>query len=514
MKFNFTLNTINKKFLIPVLTLSILLLSGLGLFMAKNNRASMLAMMEAKGNSTADFITQFSSDYYAIFDFQDFENFVTALKSDPEIEFAVFYNSDKEPITSIDKTTEDDHSSLLVYEREIKDESGNINGYLKLGYHQKKLAQSLQKNVIIITLSVLVAIFLLSIALIVFIEKIITRPINLTKNVFKKMELGHLGTRLDMKQDDEIGEMATSFNIFGEKLQGIIKNIIVTSETLSASSGELFKLSANMSSAALEVSRSSDNVFKAAEDVDANMSMVAAATQETSTNVVIVADATEQMTKTINEIAQTTDHARRITDDAVEQAARVVERVTDFKLSAQEITNITDTISEISDQTNLLALNATIEAARAGEAGKGFAVVAAEIKELARKTSDETKAIKLKIETIQEKTTAAVEEIGQISEVIKRVNELVTGIATGIEEQTVTTREISGNMGYISSGIQEVSENVNRSAHATGEISTDISTLNQKNNEITTSSSSVNAKAEELSTLAKQIEALASQFTV
>jgi methyl-accepting chemotaxis protein len=513
MKFTIALNTLNKKFLIPVLTLSIVLLSGLGFFMARNNRASMLTMMEAKGNATADFITKFSSDYYAIFDFQDFENFVTALKSDPEIEYAVFYNSKREPITSIDKTTTDP-SALLVYEREIKDESGNINGYLQLGYNKTQLFQNLRKNVLTITITVLAAIILSSIALIIFIEKIITRPINRTKNVFKEMELGHLGTRLEMKQNDEIGEMATSFNVFGAKLQVIIKNIIVTSETLSSSSNDLFKLSAGMSSAALEVTRSSDNVFKAAEKVDANMSMVAAATQETSTNVLIVADATEQMTKTINEIALTTDHARQITDDAVEQTARVVERVTDFKLSAQEITNITDTISEISEQTNLLALNATIEAARAGEAGKGFAVVAAEIKELARKTSDETKAIKLKIETIQEKTTSAVNEIGQISAVIKTVNELVTGIATGIEEQTVTTREISGNMGYISSGIQEVSENVNRSAHATGEISKDISILNQKNTEISDSSASVNAKAEELSKLAKQVEALASHFTV
>jgi methyl-accepting chemotaxis protein len=515
MKFDMALNTINKKFLIPVLTLAIVFLAALGLFMASNNRAAMRGMMEAKGNATADFITKFSSDYYAIFDFKDFENFVNALKSDPEIEFAVFYNSEKEPITKINKgITDIDRSELLIYDREIKDKSGNVNGYLQIGYHQKKLAQSLHRNVLIIAVSVLVAILLFSFTLVFFIEKIITRPIDLTRKVFKEMELGHLGTRLDMHQQDEIGEMAESFNNFSEKLRSIIKDIIMTSETLNSSSGELFQLSAGMSAAAEEVSRSSNNVSKAAENVDSNMSMVASATQQTSTNVVIVADATEQMTKTINEISQNTDHARQITDDAVRQAGKIVEKVTDFNLAAQEITNITDTINEISEQTNLLALNATIEAARAGESGKGFAVVAAEIKELAKKTSDETKAIKNKIDMIQGKTTAAVDEIGQISEVIRRVNELVTGIATGIEEQTVTTKEISGNMGYISSGVQEVSENVNRSAQATNEISNDISLLNKKNNEITESSAKVSAKAEGLSKLARQIQELTTSFTV
>lgn len=64
---------------------------------------------------------------------------------------------------------------------------------------------------------------------------------------------------------------------------------------------------------------------------------------------------------------------------------------------AQDISKVTEVITEISEQTNLLALNATIEAARAGEAGKGFAVAANEIKELAKQTAEATKEIKIKV---------------------------------------------------------------------------------------------------------------------
>ncbi len=69
----------------------------------------------------------------------------------------------------------------------------------------------------------------------------------------------------------------------------------------------------------------------------------------------------------------------------------------DLGRAAQEIGQVTETITSISAQTNLLALNATIEAARAGAAGKGFAVVANEIKELAQQTAAATEDIKRKI---------------------------------------------------------------------------------------------------------------------
>jgi methyl-accepting chemotaxis protein len=68
---------------------------------------------------------------------------------------------------------------------------------------------------------------------------------------------------------------------------------------------------------------------------------------------------------------------------------------------AQDIGEISRTVSRISDQTNLLALNAAIEAARAGDHGRGFAVVAEEVRDLAETSEKSAQNVQQLAEAIQ-----------------------------------------------------------------------------------------------------------------
>ena len=349
-----------------------------------------------------------------------------------------------------------------------------------------------------------------------FIVRSTTKPISQVANSLKDIAEGEgdLTARLEIKSKDEVGVLSEWFNIFMDKLQNIIKDVAGNAESLGASSCELSDLSGQMSQGADNMSGKASTVASAAEEMSSNMHSVAAAMEQAATNVNMVASAAEEMTATVNEIARNSEKARSITNKAVSQSRNASEKVDKLGIAANEISKVTEVITEISEQTNLLALNATIEAARAGEVGKGFAVVANEIKELARQTADATQEIKKKIEGIQGSTDETVTEIGHISKIINDVNEIVSTIATAVEEQSVTTREIAGNVAQASLGIAEVNENVAQSSAVSGEIAKDIIEVTQLADEMSNSSSQVNMSADELSKLAKELNGMVGRFRV
>ncbi|WP_163338577.1 methyl-accepting chemotaxis protein [Desulfopila sp. IMCC35008] len=376
------------------------------------------------------------------------------------------------------------------------------------------ILQAKSQNAIrLITMAAVIATVIAIIAAL-FITRTITAPVQRVVDFVDKLASGDFTMKLDIDQEDEIGNMSRALSQTVIELGTMIKEIINGVNTLSSSSTELSAISTQLAGNAKEGSLKATGVAAAAEEMSTNMSSVSAAMEQSSSNVGMVATAAEEMSATVNEIAQNAARAKGISEEAVVQSQNTSIKINDLGQAASKIGKVTETITDISEQTNLLALNATIEAARAGEAGKGFAVVANEIKDLAKQTAEATVDIKNQIEGMQTTTDGTITDIEKIGEVINEINEVITTIATAVEEQSAATAEISNNVAQASAGIGEVNENVAQSSVAIEDVTRDISEISSTSDEINSASNNVNDSATELSQLAEQLDNLVKRFKI
>jgi methyl-accepting chemotaxis protein len=234
---------------------------------------------------------------------------------------------------------------------------------------------------------------------------------------------------------------------------------------------------ATVSSASTQLEASAGTLTTTAERAQQLTTTVAAASEEASTNVRSVASATEEMASSINEIGRQVQDSARMAGEAVDQARKTNDRVSELSKAAARIGDVVELINTIAGQTNLLALNATIEAARAGEAGRGFAVVASEVKALAEQTAKATGEIGQQITGIQTATQDSVNAIKEIGGTIEKLCEISSTIASAVEEQGAATQEISRNVQQAAHGTQQVSSHitdVQRGASETGSASSQV----------------------------------------
>ncbi|MGO9004990.1 MAG: methyl-accepting chemotaxis protein [Beijerinckiaceae bacterium] len=172
----------------------------------------------------------------------------------------------------------------------------------------------------------------------------------------------------------------------------------------------------------------------------------ARAADDTAANVALMADATEELSVSINHIRQQTTASAGMAYDLVKQNIQANERMVSLSQAVDRIGSVVGLISDIAASTNMLALNATIEASRAGDAGRGFAVVAAEVKSLARQTSQATQEIGKQIATIQEAARSSLERIDLRTQAIKQIANIADAVAASVDQQAGATGSIAAGV--------------------------------------------------------------------
>jgi len=211
-----------------------------------------------------------------------------------------------------------------------------------------------------------------------------------------------------------------------------------------------------------------DKILTAVVQANEQSTTVASASTQTMETVQTVSAATEQFEMSSREIAQSMEKSRVEVGKTMQIANTADQSTQRLNAAAQSMNNIVDVIQEIAGQINLLALNATIESARAGEAGKGFAVVANEVKSLASQVGSATSEILTEITEMQTVSGEVIEQLSEIKHSVETVEGGFTTVASAVEEQTLTSKEIASNMNLASEAVSSINTNIDNITMAVG----------------------------------------------
>ncbi|MDI3431281.1 methyl-accepting chemotaxis protein [Aeromonas sp. V90_14] len=305
---------------------------------------------------------------------------------------------------------------------------------------------------------------------------------------------GDLTQRIELRRDDEIGELAKWFNSFLNKLQSTISQVIDTVAGTRASAEQ----------AASVAERTSAGMQAQYQEVD----LVATAFEELSATALQVVGNANSAVAAANQADTAAQEGKYVVADTQEAMRKLMAVISDAKpvvehLSAnsENINDILVVIQGIAEQTNLLALNAAIEAARAGEQGRGFAVVADEVRNLAGRTQNAIVEIQTLIGQLQSGTEAVVKAImtghsqadltltkvdlsvsvlEQIIHAVATIHQMNEQIARAAQEQSGVADEINRNV----SNIRDVSHTIRAEAASSAENGRELSALADKQQQL------------------------------
>lgn len=318
---------------------------------------------------------------------------------------------------------------------------------------------------------------LLALAATFIVAERITRPINILSRKSEAIASGDFTVAVNFGGNDEIKQLADSFNHISSSLRSLVQKIIASTFEVEKSAVEMEnstreatqvseQLAATVSDLAQGASEQAKAVEKGAfmiENIHKSMQKIADNVQ----NSTLLADKAQEA---VEKGFQAVIEQLAITSQNMEAASLAASSIQELAEKSKRIEKIVEVISSIAEQTNLLALNAAIEAARAGEQGRGFAVVADEVRKLAEETARSSREIASLIQENLASTERAVKQMEETQKLAGSQEKSVQEVKTFFDQIKERTLEIAAQIKQIAAAVEEINK-------STLEVSDTISSL-------------------------------------
>lgn len=412
------------------------------------------------------------------------------------------------------------YDAQVLYDAMDKDIDELISMHEKHASEIEDQGIHLYKNNTIVMIVLVFISILFVITMIIFILRLIQKPIVKLAEKFTLMATGDLTVgELKIKNRDEIGEMAESFNQMLDKLLKIVHNIdsnvglvASTSEELAASAEETSNSLQQVTEAIMEISEGSSVQLESTHTSRKVIEEIGKGMNQASQSVSNVSNLAVETTEATVEGTSIMDNTMDKMIDIQRSSASTAQIVNSLEQKSKEIERIVTLITDITNQTNLLALNAAIEAARAGEHGKGFAVVADEVRKLAEQSNGAAGEISSLIGVIRQEVMEAnlameesLQNVENGIEMAKTTQSSFQEIARMVSEVSAQTEEISAVIEQVNASTQNMQQTMDEVAHLSNEAS-------ERSQNVAAAAEEQNATMEEISSSTTVLSQMADEL--
>ncbi|HEY8211674.1 MAG TPA: methyl-accepting chemotaxis protein [Myxococcaceae bacterium] len=338
---------------------------------------------------------------------------------------------------------------------------GKVQLGMKLGSLQGKVS-SITSRAFLVGLLAMVGCALVAYLL----ARLVTEPVERLTRAAGGIARGDLEQSIHATGNDEIAELAWSFETMTSGLKGMIADLRHASFDVEREAGRILQTSskqtvvANQQSVAINETRSSANEIARASKTATGY----------ADSVIITAQKSEELTMEGQRVVQqSVDGIERLGD----QVAALASEIEALAGRTEKIVEIIGTVKEVAEMSHVLSLNLSIQAAHAGPNRRGFDVVAMEMRKLAALSSVAATEVRTIVQEIQatmegalksarEGTRSAADTVW-LSQMAGRT---ITGLADVIRQSSKAAREIADHARRQTTGIEQILGAINEQASA------------------------------------------------
>jgi len=274
---------------------------------------------------------------------------------------------------------------------------------------------------------------IIALFLVFFLTRSISKPIKKLIAVVDTISKGDLTEEIEIKSHNEISLLAERINHMVYSLKNIVREVMESSNQVSAFAQELAASTEEASAVTEEVTATTEKITNDTLEQTNRTNRTSLLITEISNSINEVANGAQEVASkslSAREYMERGQESIKILLASIERISAIVQQsagaVAELDQRSTEIGKIIELISEIAEQTDMLALNAAIEAARAGEHGRGFAVVAEEVRQLATQSNIAAANISEILKMIQAETRNAVQIMNQGLQILEDGNRTIT----------------------------------------------------------------------------------------